>query len=95
MKMPESAYADLLSLFREFDLMDADASAACEYHTIGQSAKRYRWDRLWAIPRAARQAWFDGHKIYEWMNDDHIDTALQKIFRHNRDIFIPQKAAKV
>jgi hypothetical protein len=95
MKMPDSAFDDLLLLFREFDLLDIDARAACEYHTIGQNAKRYRWDRLYAIPFPARQAWFDGHAIYETMNDDHIDTALRKIFSHNRDIFIPQKAAKM
>ena len=95
MKMPDSAYLDLLVLFRDFDLLDGDARAACEYHTICQTAKRYRWDRFWAIPFSARQAWFDGHAIYETMNDDHIDAALRKIFAHNRDIFIPYKAAKV
>lgn len=95
MKMSDAAYADLLLLFREFDLVDADGEAAKSYQKLGQTAKRYRWDRLYAIPFKRRQDWFDRHEIYQSMNDDHIDKALQKAFRHNRDIFIPQKAAKV
>lgn len=95
MKMPDEAYLDLVALLTEFNLIDADGEIARRYRSTGDSAKLYRWNSLYCIPFKRRQDWFDRHEIYQSMNDDHIDTALQKAFRHNRDIFIPQKAAKV
>ena len=41
------------------------------------SEKRMRWDMLWSVGREKRQAWFDA--VYQYLNDDHIDTALRKI----------------
>lgn len=47
------------------------------YEKKGQTAQRFRWDLLWAIPQVNRQPWFD--EVYQYLNDDHIDTALRKI----------------
>lgn len=47
-----------------------------EYLKAGNSAKRYRWDVLWH----AQQTRFVCNTLYKYLNDDHIDTALRKIF---------------
>lgn len=46
-----------------------------EYRAAGMTAKRWRWDLLWA---AKIGPWI-GKNIYPYANDDHIDTALRKI----------------
>ena len=48
------------------------------YLDEGLSERRFRFDCLWAIPQANRQAWFD-RGIYDYLNDDHIHTALKSI----------------
>lgn len=63
-------------------------SAALSYYVGGMSWKRYRWDVFYA------SRWMKGDEfqpkgpsgqsgnigaIYEYLNDDHIDTALRKI----------------
>jgi len=48
-----------------------------EYKQAGLSDKRYRWDILWSTPASFRTPWFD--EVYQYCNDDHIDTALRKI----------------
>lgn len=46
-----------------------------EYLSAGNSAKRWRWDILWA---AKAGNWL-GQNIYPYANDNHIDTALRAI----------------
>ena len=46
-----------------------------EYQAAGMSAKRWRWDALWA---AKISSWIQ-ENIYPYANDDHIDTALRRI----------------
>lgn len=41
--------------------------------------RRYRWDLMWDIPVEIRRPVLNA--MYEYMNDDHIDTALRKIVR--------------
>ena len=56
-----------------------------EYLEAGNTAKRYRWDLLWYASRAGfirivgRAMGGVDCPIYEYANDDHIDTALRKI----------------
>lgn len=58
-------------------------TGAAEYQEKGLSQMRYRWDVLYV-------AMIDGEKglrfvcdvLYEYVNDDHIDTALRAIFNH-------------
>lgn len=38
------------------------------------SAKRFRWDLLWA----SRSSSWISENIYPYANDDHIDTALRR-----------------
>lgn len=45
------------------------------YMRAGLTQKRYRWD-LW---RRAGLLQFTCDVLYEYANDDHIDTALRKI----------------
>jgi hypothetical protein len=52
-----------------------------EYRAKGLSDKRYRWDCLWAINSKFRNEWFA--KVYTYLNDTHIDTALKKITNTN------------
>jgi len=39
--------------------------------------KRLRWDIFWALPIEKREKWIN--EIYDYCNDDHIDTAMRKI----------------
>lgn len=41
--------------------------------------KRFRWDLFWEIKAAERSKLVDD--LYEYMNDDHIDTALKNIVK--------------
>jgi hypothetical protein len=45
----------------------------------GDWKKRFRWDILYTIPYELRQDWFNA--VYQYANDDHIDTALRKIMK--------------
>lgn len=47
-----------------------------DYLKAGNSAKRYRWDVLWH----AKQTEFVCNTLYKYLDDEHIDTALRKIF---------------
>jgi len=73
MKVRGVDYAELLDMVRESPIFPN----WLEYQAAGLSAKRYRWDCVWAIPSDARNSWFN--KVYQYANDDHIDTALRKI----------------
>lgn len=80
MKMKPDAFEALLMLFKEANLLDIEGIEAKRYRSFGRSEQRYRWDRLWALPRVDRDGWFKTHGIYSYLNDDHIDTALRVIF---------------
>lgn len=47
-----------------------------DYRARGLSDMRYRWDCVWAVHSSLKQ-WFD--QVYQYANDDHIDTALRRI----------------
>lgn len=45
----------------------------------GDWKMRFRWDLLFSIPYENRRVWFD--EVYQYANDNHIDTALRKIMK--------------
>ena len=51
------------------------------YAKEGLSAKRARWDAVWAISRDTRQPLFDAAYEQEDMTDEHIDTILRHYFK--------------
>lgn len=64
------------------------AASACtkeqwlaKYVKEGLSAKRARWDSVWAVPSATRQPLFDAAYQEEDMTDEHIDTILRQYFK--------------
>lgn len=57
------------------------------YLKAGQSAKRYRWDVLWH----ARQTDFVCNTLYKYLDDEHIDTALRKIFEQEPKFIVNGK----
>lgn len=57
------------------------------YKDAGLSEKRYRWDALWA----ARRYDLDTEdalisEIYQYANDDHIDTVLRMLANERKDV---------
>lgn len=69
MKMPKPAFEELRQLLSSIPaILDPNLSP-----------KRRLWDSFWSIPYTARQSWFDRHRIYETMDDSHIETALRRI----------------
>lgn len=79
MKMRPEHYKALEDMIALFGRQDTVATREA-YRKAGLSSKRYRWDALWSVPHERRTEWFD-LGIYEYLNDDHIDTALRAIFQ--------------
>lgn len=82
MKMLPAHYAQLKTLVQETLTArnETIASRAEHYAAEGLTGQtRFVFDLLWIIPRDARQAWFDECRIYDYLNDAHIDTALRAI----------------
>lgn len=53
------------------------------YHSYYQvSLERTRWNILHLVPNEPRIKWCN--EVYEYLNDSHIDTALRKIFGHEK-----------
>ncbi len=45
-----------------------------EYKFSGRTERRYRWDCVWSANIGGFL-----NELYEYLNNDHIDTALKKI----------------
>lgn len=87
MKMKDKDYHQLVDALDKLDSntpggLDALAQT---YRDSGLSYKRFRWDILHASKLRAGQSVGTptGWNVYDYLNDDHIDTALQKYCRHN------------
>lgn len=80
MKMRPEHYKALEDMLALFARIEDTAALREKYRKEGLSSKRYRWDVLFSVPHARRREWFD-LGIYEYLNDDHIDTALRAIFQ--------------
>ena len=74
MKIKPEHYNELNSRIQ--DALKTFPNTLDDYLKAGNSAKRYRWDVLWH----AKQTEFVCNTLYKYMDDDHIDTALRKIF---------------
>lgn len=44
--------------------------------------ERARWNILHLVPNESRSKWCN--EVYEYLNDENIDTALRKIFGHKK-----------
>lgn len=51
------------------------------YRENGLSDKRLRWDCLWTVEPLTRSQLFKD--FYEYLDDNHIDTALRAYFGHS------------
>jgi hypothetical protein len=70
MKMSAIDFGELKKAVLE--VLDENPDMEKEYAKLGLSPKRYRWDALWL-------SGVEVTKYYDYLNDDHIDTALRKI----------------
>ncbi|NMZ63393.1 hypothetical protein HBN99_03535 [Pseudomonas oryzihabitans] len=77
MKMKTEHFESLRRLIERFQKEDLEQGRK-HYQEKGLTARRYRFDVLYSIPRGDRQAWFD-QGVYDYLNDDHIDTALKAL----------------
>jgi hypothetical protein len=59
-------------------VLDSHPTVAAEYQAAGHSLKRLRWD----VARAAGLVPYMCATLYSYANDEHIDTALRRIFGH-------------
>jgi hypothetical protein len=90
MKIQSEHYAQLESAIRRVQ-SEHPAATAQSYLDQGLTVKRFRWDLLWAAVRKGyikigeerNRATYDGPGVYlplyDYANDDHIDTALRRI----------------
>lgn len=78
MKMTAAHFNQLETMIRE-NLPSDLISYVEEMRTLELSEKRIRWDLLWDVPYSKRENWFDA--VYQYLNDDHIDTALKAVFK--------------
>jgi hypothetical protein len=62
------------------DKIDREKAARHKALGLGNDKDmRFRWDVMWAIPYKIRRDIID--ELYEYCNDEHIDTALKKIVK--------------
>ena len=73
MKIKKEDYSKLENLVKSSPVYPC----LMDYRENGLSDMRYRWDCLYSSPSNIRSNVIS--KIYEYANDDHIDTALRKI----------------
>lgn len=60
-------------------------AAASAYKAAGLSDKRYRWDALWAASDSNAGFGALMSEIYQYANDEHIDTVLRKLSGNPRE----------
>ena len=71
----------LTELFPDLPPAAAMAEWVAMYDRRGLSERRALFDLLYAIPYSARSEWFE-LGIYDYLNDDHIFTALKMLSRY-------------
>lgn len=72
MKMTKKDFTALSVIIK--DTITDNPDMAKQYKKLNLSDKRYRWDLLYL-------SGVEITKYYDYLNDDHIDTALRKIVR--------------
>lgn len=73
MKMTSEHFAQLEALLRPHDT----AFHRDRYAVAGHSTRRYQWD----LVRHAGALPFICDSLYQYLNDDHIQTALNRIIK--------------
>lgn len=61
------------------------------YRDAGLSEKRYRWDALWSARRRSQEVQDTLSAIYQYANDDHLDTVLRMLMDERKDVELPPK----
>ena len=56
------------------------------YREAGMSDKRYRWDAFWSACRHTPSLNDVVREIYQYANDDHIDTVLRMLAREAKTL---------
>ena len=79
MKMKQDDFDALVDALASIKLPNNRTFAGIRdaYLADGLSERCFLFDCLYTIPPVNRQAWFD-RGIYEYLNDDHIHTALKR-----------------
>lgn len=80
MKMLKEHYEELAKVVKAQDTPENRK----EYKRRQLSNMRYRWDCLWR----AKQERFMTETLYQYLNDDHIDTALRKIVPDLNEVYM-------
>ena len=85
MKMKQDDFAALGAALSSIKLPDnrTFAGVLADYIADGLTERRFLFDCLYSIPAANRRAWFE-RGIYEYLNDDHIHTALKRWMQHEQ-----------
>jgi hypothetical protein len=81
MKMKPEDYAQLEQAIRKVQA-DYPETMVKDYHNLNLTSKRYRWDMFHIAVRRGyfpRLSTCDAGSLYDYCNDDHIDTALRRI----------------
>lgn len=78
MKMKHNDFRALEAAIASIPFSETFDGMHDNYRKAGLSDRRFRFDCLYSIPAVNRHAWFD-RGIYEYLDDDHIHTALKKI----------------
>jgi hypothetical protein len=74
MKIKPDHYAHMAAAMRAAQALHPESTRA-SYEARGLTAKRHRWD----LSYAARLAPWICDNVYDYANDDHLDTAFKKI----------------
>jgi len=75
MKMSKNHYNKLESMINE--ILNNNSGILEKYKNAKMSMMRYRWDLYHTANHKDNSSLF--HELYEYLNDDNIDTALKKI----------------
>lgn len=85
MKMLQEDFEELkgkiLTLLEKHEITPESFTA--NYTHEGKSEMRARWDAFWYISPDWRKDFMD-KQYARGLNDDHVDTALRKIFGHKK-----------
>lgn len=78
MKMERKHY-NLLELIITTYLKDGPCATVDDYIRRGWTARKWRWDTLWESIFAYHNPQSIMFRLYDYLDDSHIDTALRKI----------------
>jgi len=63
------------------------------YQDLGRSNTRFAWDWFWALDATDRKDWIKS--VYDYANDDHITTALNKAMKEMGVVYVEPKQTRI